>query len=166
MPLYFRTMIKYLFIWLISKKTSDLTYPSKWWTEHQVKRLVIWFSVRLPRVYIQIGNVINKKKSKKCVEIDYGIRLPKKMFVSECGGGDNTSSPFYGLSILTSNFASRSSVRSVLSLFSPIDRFLPVFISEPTFMQQKFAYDVGLVSTYFAHNYSTFSWPSTTSNLR
>ena len=51
-------------------------------------------------------------------------------------------------------------------IYTQINRFLPVFVSEPTFMQQKFAYNVDLVSTYSAHYYSTFSWPSSTSNLR
>ena len=71
------------------------------------------------------------------------------------GGVDNTSSPFYGQSILTSNFASRLSspffLSSSLQLITYSLVFIPVFVSEPTFMQQKFASDIGLVSTYSAH---------------
>ena len=81
------------------------------------------------------------------------------------GGVDNTSWLFYGQSILISNFASRSSGLFFSLFFSPINRFPLVFVSEPTFMQQKFAYNVGPVSTYSVHYYSTFSWPSPTSNL-
>ena len=76
------------------------------------------------------------------------------------GGGDNTSSLFYGKSILTSNFASCSSGQFFLSsslqliVYSLVS--VVMFVSKPTFMQQKFAYDVGLVSTYSVHKYSTF----------
>ena len=87
----------------------------------------------------------------KCVEVDYGIRLKK---CSSLRGVVNSSSPFYGLSILTFNFASRSSgpffLSSSLQLIAYSLVFL-VFVAEPTFMQQNFAYDVGLVSTYSAH---------------
>ena len=88
------------------------------------------------------------------------------MFISG-GGVNNTSSPFYGQSILTSNFASHSCSPFFLSSLQLI-ALSPVFVSfvfvpESTFMQQKFAYNVGLVSTYSAHYYSTFS---PTSNLR
>ena len=104
-----------------------------------------------------------------CVETDYGIRLSKKK-IHLGWGVNNTSSPFYGQSILTSNFASHSSGPFFLSFFSPINHLLsgvrPMFVSEPTFMQQKFAYDVGLVSTYSTHYYSTFSRFSPTSDLR
>ena len=77
------------------------------------------------------------------------------MFVSG-GGVDDTSSLFYGQSILTSNFASHSSgpffLSSSLQLITCSLVFASlVFVLEPTFMQQKFAYDVGLVSTYSAH---------------
>ena len=72
------------------------------------------------------------------------------------GGVDNTSSPFYRQSILTPNFASRSSGPFFLSSSLQLITCFLVFISEPTFMQQKFAYDVGLVSTYSAHYYSIF----------
>ena len=63
------------------------------------------------------------------------VPFKKKMFVSEIGV-DNTSSPFYGQSILAPNFASRSSSLQLIaySLVSVV-----VFVSEPTFMQQKFA---------------------------
>ena len=69
-------------------------------------------------------------------------------------GVANTSSLFYRQSILTSNFASLSSGPFFLSFSLQLIVYLlvsPVFVSEPTFMQQKFAYDVGLVSTYSAH---------------
>ena len=75
------------------------------------------------------------------------------MFVSEVGS-DNTSSPFYGQSILTPNFTSSSSgpffLSSSLQLITYSLESVLMFVSEPTFMQQKFAYDVGLVSTYSA----------------
>ena len=81
------------------------------------------------------------------------------------GGVNNTSSSFYGQSILTPNFASCSSgpffLSSSLQLITYSLVSVPVFVSEPTFMQQKFAYDVGLVSTY-----STFSRYLPASNLR
>ena len=89
----------------------------------------------------------------------------KKMFVSQWGV-DNTSSPFYRQSILTSNFASCLSGPFFLSSSLQLIPCSLVFISEPTFMQQKFAYNVGLVSTYSAHYNSTFSRFSPTSNLR
>ena len=84
------------------------------------------------------------------VEIDYGIRLSKKN-VRLWGGVNNTSSPFYRQIILSSNFASRSSGPFFLSSSLQLITFSLVFISEPTFMQQKFAYNVGLVSTYCVH---------------
>ena len=75
------------------------------------------------------------------------------MFVSEVGVA-NSSLPFYGQSILTFNFASRSSglffLSSSLQLIAYSLVFF-VFISKPTIMQQKFAYNVGLVSTYSAY---------------
>ena len=78
----------------------------------------------------------------------------KKMFVSG-GGVDNTSSQFYGQSILTPNFASHSSspffLLSSLQLIAYSLVSVIMFVAKPTFMQQKFAYDVGLVSTYSAH---------------
>ena len=64
-------------------------------------------------------------------------------------------------SILISNFASRLFgpffLSSSLQLITYSLVFTLMFFSEPTFMQQKFAYNVGLVSTYSAHEYSTFS---------
>ena len=80
------------------------------------------------------------------------LTFQKTMFISG-GGVDNTSSPFYRQSFLTYNFASRSSgpffLSSSLQLIACSLVFL-MLVSEPTFMQQKFAYDVGLVSTYSA----------------
>ena len=80
---------------------------------------------------------------------------PKKNVRFWGGGGNNTSSPFYGQSILMPNFASRSSgpffLSSSLKLITYSLVSVLVFVSEPTFIQQKFAYDVGLVSTYSAH---------------
>ena len=78
----------------------------------------------------------------------------KKMFISE-EGVDNTSLLFYEQSILTPNFASCSS-DLFLSLFFPqINRLLTglrfVFVCEPTFLQQNFAYNVGHVSIYSIH---------------
>ena len=82
------------------------------------------------------------------------------MFVSEASHPEtnivaNTSSPFYWQSILTSNFASRSSspffLSSSLKLTADSLVSVAVFVSKPTFTQQKFAYDVGLFSTYSAH---------------
>ena len=74
---------------------------------------------------------------------------------SSLRGVVNTSSLFYGQSILTFNFASRSSspffLSSSLQLIAYSLVSVLVFVSKPTFMQQKFAYDVGLVSTYSAH---------------
>ena len=94
----------------------------------------------------------------------------KKMFVSEGGGIDNASLLFYGQSILITNFASRSSgsffLSSSLQLITYSLVSVVVFVSEPTFMQQKFVYDVGLVSIYSAHKYFTFSRFSLASNLR
>ena len=85
------------------------------------------------------------------------------------GGGDNNCSSFYAQSIISFKFASCWFVRSVLSLFvSPINHLLYhlslspslslslVFVSLSTLTQQKFAYDVGLVSTYSVHWHSTF----------
>ncbi len=92
---------------------------------------------------------------------DSGIRLSIKTV-------DNTSSPFYGRSILTSHFASCTSgpyfLSSSLQLIACSLMFVShVFVSEPTFLQQKFVYEVGIVSSYSAQYYSTFS---PTSNLR
>ena len=68
---------------------------------------------------------------------------------------DNTRLPFYRQSILTPNFASRSSspffLSSSLQLITYSLVSVVVFVSKPTFMQQKFAYNVGLVSTYSTH---------------
>ena len=101
-----------------------------------------------------------------CVEIDYGIRLSIKT-CSPLSGVDNTSLPFYGQSILTSNFASRSTSPFFLSSSLQLTACsLCVRLSRvclrADFYATKFAYDVGLVSTYSAHYYSTFS---PTSNL-
>ena len=84
-----------------------------------------------------------------CLEID----LPFKKNVRFWVGVKNTSSPFYGQSILTPNFASRSFGPFFLSSLQLIAYSLVfvVFVSESTFMLQKFAYDVSLVSTYSAH---------------
>ena len=81
--------------------------------------------------------------------------LSKKIFISEEAGVNNTSSPFYVLSVLTPNFASHSSdllfLPSSLQLIAYSLVSVVVFVSKPTFTQQKFAYDVGLISTYSAH---------------
>ena len=77
-----------------------------------------------------------------------------KICSSLSGEVDNTSSPFYGQSILTSNFASCLSWPFFLSSLQLIAYSL-VFIScvclRAYFYATKFAYDVGLVSTYSAH---------------
>ena len=90
------------------------------------------------------------------------ITLPIKKNVCFLGGTvDYTSSPFHRQSILAPNFASCLSspffLSSSLQLITYSLVSVPVFVSEPTFMQQKFAYDVGLVSTYSANWYSKFS---------
>ena len=83
---------------------------------------------------------------------------------------DNTSSLFYGQSILTPNLASHSSgpffLSSSLQLIAYSLVSVIVFVSKHTFMQQNFAYNVGLISTYSAHKYSTFSRFLLASNLR
>ena len=76
----------------------------------------------------------------------------------------------FTFTILTPIFASRSPSLFFLSsslqliVYSLVSVIM--FVSKPTFMQQKFADDVGIVSTYSAHYYSTFSRFSPASNLR
>ena len=69
---------------------------------------------------------------------------------SSLGGVAYTSSPFYGQSILTFNFASCSFGPFFLSSSLQLIAYSIVSLVS-IFMQQKFAYDVGPDSTYSAH---------------